>query len=74
MLIAGMASYSVIDTQQTSSARDRQREGSFNYAETVLNTQAFIISRQWAGQRDGQLPGLRQQGTDVGLSAPRRPS
>ena len=68
-----MASYTVLDTQQTSSARDRQREGSFNYAEAVLNTQAFILSRQWAGQRDGQLPGL-PAGHDVGLLSPGSPA
>jgi len=66
MLITGMASYSVLDTQQSNSARDRQREGSFNYAEAVLNTQAFILSRQWAGNVAVNYPDC-QQGTTSGF-------
>jgi hypothetical protein len=66
MLITGMASYTVLDTQQTSSARDRQREGSFNYAEAVLNTQAFILSRQWPGNAAVNYADC-QQGTSSGF-------
>lgn len=63
MTVAGLASYSILDTQQTSSARDRQREGSFNYAEAVLNTQAFVISRQWAGNATVNYPDCQQGAT-----------
>ena len=77
MLITGMASYTVLDTQQTNSARDRQREGSFNYAEAVLNTQAFILSRQWPGNgtinyadcQQGSTSGFCPQAAQLDASA-----
>jgi hypothetical protein len=49
MLAVGLAAYSFVDTQQVESMRERQRESSFNLAEASLNSQSFVISRQWAG-------------------------
>jgi hypothetical protein len=49
MLGTGLAAYSFSDTQQTESRRVRERESSFNYAEALLNTQAYVLSRNWAG-------------------------
>src|SRR6185436_3686102 len=77
MLITGMAFYTILDTQQQSSARDRQREGSFNYAEAALNTQAFILSRQWAGNaavnfqdcQQGATSGFCPQAAQLNASA-----
>jgi Tfp pilus assembly protein PilX len=49
MLAVGLAAYSFVDTQQTETMRERQRESSFNLAEAVLNSQSFTLSRRWAG-------------------------
>ena len=49
MVGVGLAAYSVVDTQQTESMRERQRESSFNLAEAALNSQSFVLSRRWAG-------------------------
>jgi hypothetical protein len=47
MVAVGLAAYSVVDTQQVESMRERQRESSFN--EAALNSQSFVLSRRWAG-------------------------
>jgi hypothetical protein len=52
----GLATFAVVDTQQTESTRQRQREGSFNYTEAALNTQAFILSRGWPGDATSAYP------------------
>jgi hypothetical protein len=49
MVAVGLAAYSFVDTQQTESVRERQRESSFNLAEAALNSQSFVLSRRWAG-------------------------
>jgi Tfp pilus assembly protein PilX len=49
MIAVGLAAFSFVDTQQTESMRERQRESSFNLAEAVLNSQSFTLSRRWAG-------------------------
>lgn len=47
MIGVGLASFAYVDTQVEQSANERTRESSFNYAEGVLNAQAFILSRNW---------------------------
>ena len=47
MLMIGMALVSSVDTQQTQSRGERERESSFNLAEAALNTQALQLSRTW---------------------------
>jgi hypothetical protein len=61
----GLAAFAVVDTQQTESTRQRQREGSFNYTEAALNTQAFILSRRWPGSSANAYPasGCTQAGS-----------
>jgi Tfp pilus assembly protein PilX len=49
MIAVGLAAFSFVDTQQTESMRERQRESSFNLAEAALNSQSFTLSRRWAG-------------------------
>ena len=68
MAALGLASYTVADTQQVESTRERQREGSFNHAEGVLNTQAFILSRGWPGNAGAAYPNCQ-----VGATATRCP-
>jgi Tfp pilus assembly protein PilX len=47
MMGVGLATYSYVDTEVEQSANERTRESSFNYAEGVLNAQAFVLSRAW---------------------------
>lgn len=47
MMGVGLATYSYVDTEVEQSANERTRESSFNYAEGVLNAQAFVLSRSW---------------------------
>jgi hypothetical protein len=43
------ASLQLVDTQQGESRKERERESSFALAEGALNSQIFLLSRQWPG-------------------------
>lgn len=47
MLALGMALLSIVDTQASESARERTRDRGFNLSESVLNSQAFVLGRNW---------------------------
>ncbi|MEJ7786283.1 MAG: hypothetical protein WKF96_15880 [Solirubrobacteraceae bacterium] len=47
MLALGMAILSIVDTQASVSATERTRDRGFNLAESVLNSQAFVLGRNW---------------------------
>jgi hypothetical protein len=47
VLAFGMALFVFVDAQLQQDSVERQEDSSFNLAEGVLNTQAFIVSRQW---------------------------
>ena len=49
MLGVGLAAFALADDQSTQSTKERGRESSFNFAEALLDTQAFILSRGWPG-------------------------
>ena len=57
MVGVGLAAYSVVDTQQNQTMKERQRESSFNLAEAALNSQSFVLSRRWAGAPTSFGPG-----------------
>lgn len=59
-LMLGLSSLSLVDTQQRESGRERVRESSFALSEGVLNSQIYLLSRQW--------PGTQAQGYDVACS------
>ncbi len=44
-----LAAVGFVDTQQRESGRERVRESSFALAEGVLNSQIYLLSRQWPG-------------------------
>jgi hypothetical protein len=52
MFAVGLATYAFVDNQQVESMRERHRESSFNFAEAVLNSQSFVLSRRWAGSQN----------------------
>lgn len=47
MLGIGLALLSVVDTQTKASANERVADATFNLAEGVLNSDAFLLSRNW---------------------------
>lgn len=56
LLIVGMSSLQVVDSQSRESGRERVRESSFQLTEGVLNTQIYLLSRQWPGTAVTQWP------------------
>ena len=56
MGIAGLATFATVDVQQGQSRAERTGESSFNLAEAALNTQAFVLSRDWPGTAQGAYP------------------
>ena len=53
-MMLGLATVSLVDTQQRESGRERVRESSFTLAEGVLNSQIYLLSRQWPGSETQQ--------------------
>ncbi len=47
MLALGLALLSIVDTQAGVSASERTRDRGFNLAESVLNSEAFALGRNW---------------------------
>ena len=45
-MMLGLATVSLVDTQQRESGRERVRESSFSLAEGALNSQIYLLSRQ----------------------------
>lgn len=54
LLIVGMSTLEVVDSQTRESGRERVRESSFQLTEGVLNTQIYLLSRQWPGTLNTQ--------------------
>ena len=49
-LVVGLSTAALVDGQQRESGRERVRESSFQLTEGVLNTQIYLLSRQWPGE------------------------
>lgn len=49
MLIISISALTYVETAQRESGRERKRESTFVLTEGVLNTQIFLLSRQWPG-------------------------
>lgn len=47
MLMLGLALLAVVDTQADQSAQERSRDKAFNLAESVLTSEAFVLSRNF---------------------------
>lgn len=47
MLGLGIALLAIVDTQASESATERTRDRGFNLSESVLNSQAFVLGRNW---------------------------
>lgn len=49
LLSVTVAAISFVDTQSRESGRERKREATFQLTEGVMNTQIFLLSRDWPG-------------------------
>src|SRR3954471_5974043 len=49
-MMLGVATLTLVDQQQKESGKERVRESSFSLAEGVLNSQIYLLSRQWPGE------------------------
>jgi type II secretory pathway pseudopilin PulG len=47
MLMFGLATLSVVDTQSQQSRKQRVRESAFNYAEAALGNQVYLLTHNW---------------------------
>jgi hypothetical protein len=56
LLSVTLASVSFVDTQQKESGRERKREATFQLTEAVMNSQIFLLSRDWPGTPATQWP------------------
>jgi hypothetical protein len=56
MIMLGLATFAMVDAQQSQSGRERISESSFNLSEAALNLQAFVLSRDWPGTAVGAYP------------------
>jgi Tfp pilus assembly protein PilX len=49
MMMFGLATFAVVDTQTRESQRERNRESSFNLTEAALQQQGYVLSFNWPG-------------------------
>jgi hypothetical protein len=56
LLAVGLAVVTTVDVEQRETGRERQRESTFALAEGVLNSQIFLLGRQWPGQDAAEFP------------------
>ena len=66
MLGLGIALLSIVDTQADVSATERTRDRGFNLAESVLNTQAFVLGRNWPSAAPSPSPLCSDAGAGFG--------
>lgn len=60
VLLLGSALLSTVDVQSNQSAADREQEGSFQLAESALNTQTLQLSRTWPATTASAYPACNQ--------------
>ena len=51
MLALGLALLAIVDTQASESTAERTRDRGFNLSESVLNSEAFVLGRNWPDAR-----------------------
>jgi Tfp pilus assembly protein PilX len=68
--ILGVTTLTLVDQQQKESGRERVRESSFSLAEGVLNSQIYLLSRQWPGEASQAYSGQCTIGTSANPKCP----
>jgi hypothetical protein len=62
--------FQLVDNQQGESRKERERESSFTLSEGVLNSQIYLLSRQWPGTTDLQYPPQCTKATSANALCP----
>lgn len=69
-MMLGLATVSMVDTQQRESGRERVRDSAFALAEGVLNSQIYLLSRQWPGSEAQRYPAACTKATGMDPKCP----
>lgn len=56
LLTVTVSAVSFVDTQSRESGRERKREATFQLSEGVMNSQIFLLSREWPGTANMAYP------------------
>ena len=62
MLALGLALLAIVDTQARGSSDEQTRDRGFNLAESVLNSEAFVLGRNWPDGPPGSNPACTAAG------------
>lgn len=66
MLGLGIALLAIVDTQAGESATERTRDRGFNLSESVLNSQAFVLGRNWPSTAPPSNPACNAEAAGFG--------
>lgn len=66
MLVLGLGLLAIVDTQAGVSATERTRDRGFNLAESVLNSEAFVVGRNWPASVPAPNPTCSAGGAGFG--------
>src|SRR5215210_2366555 len=66
----GVTTLTLVDSQQKESGRERVRESSFALSEGVLNSQIYLLSRQWPGEATQAYTGACTVATSANPKCP----
>ena len=66
----GVTTLTLVDQQQKESGRERVRESSFALSEGVLNSQIYLLSRQWPGEASQAYSGQCTVATSANPKCP----
>lgn len=66
MLALGLALLAIVDTEASQSTDERTRDRGFNLSESVLNSEAFILGRNWPSSEPTPDPACQVASTAFG--------
>lgn len=66
MLGLGIALLAIVDTQASESGTERTRDRGFNLSESVLNSQAFVLGRNWPSTAPDNNPACNAEAAGFG--------
>ncbi len=70
MLALGLALLAIVDTQASQSATERTRDRGFNFSESVLTSEAFVLGRNWPAAKATSGSGTMTAPVEMACSNP----
>ena len=67
MMMLGLASKSIVDTESSQSGKERVRESTFNLTEGVLSSETYALGRIGTGSATNQFPNKCTPGSTSSL-------